>query len=115
MGSKEPIELLLIVGIEIFPIPPEPIAAFGGIEFIPGCLYAIRGKSGSDFGETRSRVTDQIPPPIVLLVADPDLVVLVDPGTGMEVADSSCRRRSFERVRDCRSGGANAVVIECAR
>ena len=80
MGPEEPIELLFVVCIKVVPIPPEPIAAFGGIEFVPGGLRAIRGERGSDFSEMGSRVTYQVPSSIVFLVANPDLVVLIDPG-----------------------------------
>ena len=80
VGPKEPIELVFVVGIEVVPIPPEPIAAFGGIEFVPGGLCAIRGERGRNLGKTGSSLTHQVPSPIVFLVADPDLVVLIDPG-----------------------------------
>jgi hypothetical protein len=80
VGSKEPIELLFVVGIKVVPIPPEPIAAFGGIEFVPGGLRALRGECGRNFCETGSSLTHQIPSPIVFLMADPDLIVLIDPG-----------------------------------
>src|SRR5437868_8290891 len=60
MRSEEPIELLFIIGIEVVSIPPEPIAAFGGIEFVPGGLRAIRGERGNDFGEMGSVVTHEV-------------------------------------------------------
>src|SRR6185295_1976614 len=112
--SKEPIELLFIIGIEVVPIPPEPIAAFGGIEFVPGGLRAIRGKRGSDFGEMGSGVTDEVPSPIIFLVADPDLIVLIDPRTGVKVADAMRDRRGLERLGDRCGRGASVVVIERA-
>src|SRR3970282_2121856 len=113
MGSKEPIELLFVVSVKVVSVPPEPIAAFCGIKFVPGGLRAIRGVRGSNFDETGSSLTDQSPSLIVFLVADPDLIVLIDPGARMEVADSPSGRRGFERFGDGSGGGGITFVIGC--
>ena len=88
-------------------MPPKAAIGSGG-------MGPIRGERGGNFGEMGSSLTHQVPSPIVLLVADPDLVVLIDPGARMEVADPPSGRRSFERFGDRRGGGANTVVIERA-
>ena len=45
MRSKEPVEFRLEIGIEIIAVPPEPVAAFGGVQFLPGRSRVVRRKT----------------------------------------------------------------------
>ena len=81
MRTKEPVEFRFEIGIEIIAVPPEPVAAFGGVQFMPGRPRAIRWKSRRDFHKSRAGVTEKIPSAIVFLVSDPNLVIGIDPGT----------------------------------
>ena len=81
--AEQAVEFLFVVGIEIVAVPPEPVAAFSGIEFVPGCAGLVRRQRGREVHETGPRVLQEVPAAIVFLVADPDFKVLVDPGAGM--------------------------------
>ena len=45
MSAKEPVEFRLEISIEVIAVPPEPVAAFGGVQFLPGRLCAVRRKA----------------------------------------------------------------------
>lgn len=80
MRTKEAIEFRFEIGIEIVAVPPEPIAAFGGVQFVPGRSRAIRRKTRRDIHKLCAGVTEEIPSMIVFVVPDPNLVIGIDPG-----------------------------------
>ena len=79
MRSEQPVEFRLEVRLEIIAVPPEPVAALGGVEFVPCRSRAVRRKSRCDGCKARSGVAQDIPASIVLLMADPDFIVGIDP------------------------------------
>ena len=81
MRTKEPVEFRFEIGIEIVAVPPEPVAAFRGVQFLPGRPRAVRRKTRCDLHKSRAGVTEEIPSAIVFLVSDPNLVIGIDPGT----------------------------------
>mgnify|MGYP003512905165 CR=1 FL=1 len=80
MRAEEAVEFGFKVGIEIIAVPPEPVAPFGGVEFLPGRLRTVRWKTLCDIHQLCASMTEEIPPAIVFVVPDPDLVVRIDPG-----------------------------------
>ncbi len=81
MRAEEPIELRLKVGIEIIAVPPEPVATLGCVEFLPSRLCTVRRKALCEIHQLCAGMTEEIPPAVVFLVSDPDLVVGIDPGS----------------------------------
>src|SRR5690348_4788542 len=80
MRTKEPIEFRFEIGIEIIAVPPEPVTAFGGVQFMPCRPRAINGKTRRDSRKLCAGVTEEIPSAIIFLVPDPNLVIRIDPG-----------------------------------
>ena len=80
MSSKEPVEFRFEIGIEIITVPPEPVTAFSGIQFLPGRPRAVRRKAWREIHKLCAGMTEEIPSAIVFVVPDPNLVVGIDPG-----------------------------------
>ena len=80
MRSEEPVEFWFKIGIEIIAVPPEPVAAFRGLQFLPSRLCAVGRKTRGNIHKPTTGMTEEIPSAIVFLVPDPDFIVGVDPG-----------------------------------
>ena len=80
MRTKESVEFRFEIGIEIIAVPPEPVAAFGGVQFMPGRPCAIGWKSRRDIHKSCAGMAEEIPSAIVFLVSYPNLVIRIDPG-----------------------------------
>ncbi len=83
---KQLIEELVVVGAEIRPIPPKPVAPFRRVYLHPRALFLIgRQLAGLDFFlEEKARLAEQLPRAILLLLTDPDVEVAADPRAGVE-------------------------------
>src|SRR5215472_1957103 len=112
MGPEEAIELLLVDGVEVIAVPPEPIAPFCRVEFIPGSLGAVGRKVWCKVPEAGPRVTKEFPSLVVFLMANPNFVILVNPGPGMQLSQLRRSWDSREGFRDSRGSNVQLVMIQ---
>src|SRR5215831_6645007 len=112
MGSEEAIELLLVGGVEVIAIPPEPIAPFCCVEFIPCSLGAVGRKVWCEVPEAGPRVTEEFPSLVVFLMANPNFVILVNPGPGMQLSQLRRSWNCREGFRDSRGRNVQLVMIQ---
>src|SRR5207245_195180 len=90
--------------------PPEPVAAFGNVQLLPGAAELL----GADNSLLRSlqqmlaRLVERVPGGIVFLMTNPDGEVVTDPATGKEMRQRVARRMFFQE-------GADLDRLEVAR
>src|SRR5262249_54882350 len=81
-------------------VPPEPVAALGDVDLFPGALDVL--ESYPALRGTQAQVlagdVQGVPGSIILLVADPDGKVVVDPAPRKQVWQSIARRILIEKV-----------------
>src|SRR6266851_3041596 len=91
--------------------PPEPVAPFGNIQFLPSSAEL---PGADDFllralQQMLARPVERIPGRIVFLVADPDGEVVTDPTAGKQMWQRVVRRMFFQERTDL-----DRLQIACA-
>ena len=112
MEPEEIVEILVVRRAEVLAVPPEPVAPFGYVELLPGQVTrmpALRLQVPAGPGE-------HLPGLPVLLVADPDRKIVVDPRSGVEAGEAPRGRGALEGVAE--PGGPDPgrcaqLAIEC--
>src|SRR5579862_5303494 len=76
----------VVLAAEVRPVPPEPVASFGGVDFAHRGSMAFRvERAGVDLPlKEGARFAQEVPGAVFLVLADPDVEVAPDPGTGVE-------------------------------
>ena len=82
--AEEVVENVDIGGVIFLAVPPEPVAALGDVqEFLDlADLPAVEAAFGG--AEGVPGFLEQLPGPLVVVVADPDVEIAVDPGTAFQ-------------------------------
>ena len=104
MEPEELVEEEVGIDGEIGAVPPEPVAAFGGVDFPPGFLGAF-GRDGvlrEMLDEKVAGLLQPFPGLVFLGIADPDVKIAADPGTGVKVAGLDLRRVRVEVIAETR-------------
>src|SRR6476660_10293360 len=104
MCAEQPVEFFLVGGIKIVAVPPEPVASLGGVQLVPGSLGLLGREAWTDLQQARASVAQEIPPAVVLRMPDPDLVILIDPGSRVQIGEMRPLRRGCEGLGQ-RGGG----------
>ena len=108
------IEEDIAVGREVRPIPPEPVAALGGVDLHERGI-ALRGRERRQFAlEKTPRDAKQIPAAIFLILADPDVEVTVNPRAGPELGQRIAGRAALEMILDRRAAHEIAAIGKTA-
>ncbi len=116
MEAEEFVEEEVGVDGEIGAVPPEPVAALGGVDFPPGCLGAF-GRDvalGEALDEEMARFLQPLPALVFLGVADPDVEVAADPRAGMEIAGLDLGGMRVEVIADARQVFSSGVSSQRA-
>ena len=102
MQAKEVVEERVVVRGEIRAVPPEPVAALGGVDFAQrGGAHVGRELAAVDFPlQKGARFAEQIPRAVFLLLADPDVEVAADPRAGVQGGELVPRRMLPEILLD---------------
>src|SRR6185369_8296472 len=95
----------------VIPVPPEPVAPFGGIQ---GTTYHlgsnVSGRLSAKKGGGNQRIAGkgsftslryQVPGQIFFRMADPDSVVAVNPRTGKDRMQTSIKAGLFQDFAAC--------------
>src|SRR2546430_12460072 len=96
MEAEQMVEQRLVIGVELVAVPPEPVAPFGGIEFVPRLTDRVgRHVAGALplLQEAPGR-PHPLPGVIVLDMAYPDLQIGVDPRARSEEHTSELQSQS---------------------
>jgi hypothetical protein len=101
--AKETVEFFIIITVKIVPVPPEPIAPFGGVDLLPSLLPILGGKCRHVLGSSLQKGAgppQAFPSLIVFRGADPDPEILFNPGAGMQSIQVFLRRIGFQEFPD---------------
>src|SRR5690606_31246555 len=74
----------------IIPVPPEPVAPLGDVQFLPGTLQAVLFHPAGRMGrmEVLAGAMNRVPGTVVLLMTNPDREVVRDPTAGEQLVDA---------------------------
>ena len=105
--AEQVIEQPVLCGRMIVAEPPEPVAPFGDVDFVPRAGEELGGQRVRRFGlielrlfEELARLVEQIPRGVILGVTDPDAEVVVDPTPREQVRNVIGRRELADVILD---------------
>src|SRR5438552_3410803 len=90
----------------IVAVPPVPVASLGDHDFLPRGLLLLLGQfvgiRGNVFLDRLTYFKKVIPGLVILLVAEPDSEIMVDPASSEETRQRLCRRKFADKIADSR-------------
>src|SRR5215471_5953360 len=89
----------------IVAVPPEPVAPLGDVQLLPRALNLLVSLPpclpvSLSLDQELARLVQRVPRRVVLLVADPDRVVVVNPAPREQVRQRVARRMGFELLAE---------------
>src|SRR5690606_13956255 len=102
VAAEEFVEEGVVLGREIWPIPPEPVASLRGVDLAKRSIVLGFGEpAGIDLLlEKLPRFAEEVPPAVLLFLTDPDVEVAPDPRAGVQIRDRLLRRMVPEVLLD---------------
>src|SRR5262249_15798688 len=101
-------------------VPPEPVAALGDVNFLPGLLQPVGGHQPlpGPLPQVLPGPVQGVPGGVVLLLGDPDGEVVPDPATGEQPREGVPGRVLFQEVAALHRadlGALAAALVEGAQ
>ena len=98
MLPEQIIEQHIAFGGEIRSVPPEPIAALGGVDFTQRGFARPGVECGQFLFEIRAGLAEQVPSAVFLLIANPYVEVAANPRSAVQRRDGALRRAAVQVV-----------------
>src|SRR5207244_1990485 len=114
MLAEQLVEEHVAIRREVRPVPPEPVAALGGVRFAQRAVALLRRERREFFLEKAARVAEQIPRAVFLVLADPDVEVAGNPRTAVELVQCFLRRMALEVILDGATAELDAAFFQPA-